>query len=252
VALIEVSGLTKSFGDLTVLDGITFSVNRAAVVAIIGPSGSGKSTLLRCIKGLELPTDGRIRVGPVELDAGRGAGEIRRAERELRKQSGMVFQSFNLYPHKTALENVIESLLVVRKMARAAATEVGEDLLRKVGLQEKANEYPSRLSGGQQQRVAIARSLAMEPSIMLFDEPTSALDPELVNEVLGVIRQLAREGTTMLIVTHEMEFAREVGTRVIFMDKGRIVEDDEPQRFFTRPLSERAQKFLAQVSRVSE
>ncbi len=249
--LIEVSGLHKRFGELTVLDDITFAAERGAVVAIIGPSGSGKSTLLRCIKGLELPSAGRIRVGAVVLDAEWKKAQLRLAERELRRQSGMVFQSFNLYPHKTALENVIESLLVVRKMDRAAATAVGEDLLRKVGLLEKANEYPSRLSGGQQQRVAIARSLAMEPATMLFDEPTSALDPELVKEVLVVIRRLAGEGTTMLIVTHEMEFAREVGTRVIFMDKGRIIEDETPERFFTQPLSDRAQRFLAQMTRTS-
>ena len=252
MALIEVSLLSKHFGDLSVLDEITFSVDRAEVVAIIGPSGSGKSTLLRCIKGLDLPSAGRISVGPVELDVSWNKVEIKRAERDLRKQSGMVFQSFNLYPHKTALENVIESLLVVRRMARSTAVELGEGLLEKVGLLEKSNEYPSRLSGGQQQRVAIARSLAMEPSIMLFDEPTSALDPELVAEVLGVIRQLAREGTTMLIVTHEMEFAREVSTRVLFMDRGRILEDDGPQSFFTRPSSERAQKFLAQISRAPQ
>ena len=249
MSLIHVSGLTKRFGDLTVLDGVSLRVERGEAVVVIGPSGSGKSTLLRCIKGLELPDAGRITVGAASLEAASGRRELRRVEQELRRQSGMVFQSFNLYPHKTALGNVIESLLVVRRIEPRAAEAAGEALLARVGLQDKRDEYPSRLSGGQQQRVAIARALAMEPDVMLFDEPTSALDPELVQEVLRVIRELAREGTTMLIVTHEMEFAREVGSRVLFMDGGRILEEAPPAQFFQAPSSERARRFLRQLSR---
>ena len=247
--IVQVSRLTKRFGSLVVLNDISLSVEEGEVLVVVGPSGSGKSTLLRCIKGLELPTAGTVTVGSVRLDPVMKKPELHAAVRGLRAQSGMVFQSFNLYPHKTVMENVIESLLVVRRMDRAAAIARAERLLDKVGLLDKRDEYPSRLSGGQQQRAAIARSLAMEPRTMLFDEPTSALDPELVREVLAVIKRLAVDGVTMIVVTHEMAFAREVGHRVVFMDGGAILEEGDPAGFFSRPTTSRAQKFLSQLAR---
>lgn len=247
--MIHVQNLSKSFGDTKVLSGINLDVATGEVVALIGPSGSGKSTLLRCLNGLEQPTEGSVRVGDVTLDASMPPKQRVQTVRQLRKGTGMVFQNFQLFPHRTALENVMEGPLVVKGMDRQKAVALAESLLAKVGLLEKKNEHPSRLSGGQQQRVAIARSLAMEPRLMLFDEPTSALDPELVGEVLAVMKDLAREGMTMVIVTHEMDFAREVTDRVIFMSDGQIVEEGKPDAFFTNPMTERARKFLGQVLR---
>jgi L-cystine transport system ATP-binding protein len=248
VTVVTVSRLTRRFGALTVLNDVSLSGEEGEVLVVVGPSGSGKSTLLRCIKGLELPSSGTVTVGTVLLDPAMNKADLRAAVRGLRAQSGMVFQGFNLYPHRTVLENVIESPLVVRRMERGEAIAMAERLLDKVGLLDKRDEYPSRLSGGQQQRAAIARSLAMEPRTMLFDEPTSALDPELVREVLAVVRQLARDGVTMIVVTHEMEFARDVGNRVVFMDNGAILEEGDPEAFFSRPTTARAQKFLSQLS----
>jgi L-cystine transport system ATP-binding protein len=219
-------------------------VNSGEVVAILGPSGSGKSTLLRCINGLEELTSGSIEVSETKVDARKNPKERNRQIRKIRLHTGMVFQQFNLYPHKTVLENVIEALLIVKKWPKNRAVEKGEMLLTRVGLIDKKDVYPSRLSGGQQQRVAIARALAMEPDILLFDEPTSALDPELVDEVLAVIKELAQDGMTMAIVTHEMAFAREVADRIVFMADGVIVEEGTPEQFFTQPKTDRAKKFL--------
>ncbi len=246
--MIETHQLGKHFGDKAVLEEINLRVAEREIVVIVGPSGSGKSTLLRCLNGLETITAGSFTVDGITVTAGMPAKERKRRVRELRKKTGMVFQSFNLFPHKTVLENIVEAPIVVKRMPKQEAVAMAEELLRKVGLMEKRDEYPSRLSGGQQQRVAIARSLAMQPQIMLFDEPTSALDPELVGEVLEVIRHLASEGMTMIIVTHEMGFAREVADRIVFMSDGRIVEESDPERFFTRPESERARRFLRQLS----
>ncbi|MFK2825923.1 amino acid ABC transporter ATP-binding protein [Bacillus sp. B190/17] len=245
--MIKTNDLSKSFHDLEVLKQIDFQVNAGEVVAILGPSGSGKSTLLRCLNGLEELTGGSIEVSGIVADAQQNKKERSKRIRDIRLHTGMVFQQFNLYPHKTALQNVIEALLVVKKWNKEKAIEKGESLLARVGMLEKRNEYPSRLSGGQQQRVAIARALAMEPDIMLFDEPTSALDPELVDEVLMVIKELAKEGMTMVIVTHEMQFAREVADRIIFMADGVIVEQGTPEKFFSSPETERARKFLKMV-----
>jgi polar amino acid transport system ATP-binding protein len=247
--MIEVTELDKSFGALTVLDGISFAVDKGEVVVVLGPSGSGKSTLLRCVNFLE-PYDG----GDITIEGelvgyridGRGL-RVPRSEAENarhRQQVGMVFQSFNLFPHRTALQNVMMGPLHARRQSRAEALEIGRTLLAKVGLSDKADEYPIRLSGGQQQRIAIARALAMHPKVMLFDEVTSALDPELVGEVLIVIRELAREGMTMIIVTHEIPFARDVADRIIFMDKGRILEEGAPSGLLAAPRSERLQLFL--------
>ncbi|MCG8480994.1 MAG: amino acid ABC transporter ATP-binding protein [Spirochaetales bacterium] len=236
--------LTKRFGDLTVLDEVTFSCGEGSVVAVVGPSGSGKSTLLRCLAGLEIPTAGRMRVVDGRLDSAWPRRSVRRAVRTLRAHTGMVFQTFNLFPHKTALENVIEAPIVVKGTPRAEAIAEGEALLESVGLIDKRDEYPSRLSGGQKQRVAIARSLAMKPAVMLFDEATSALDPELVGEVLRVIEDLTEQGLTMFLVTHQMEFAAHIADEVLFFDYGRVVERTPADRFFTAPRSERAQRFL--------
>ncbi|WP_203364062.1 amino acid ABC transporter ATP-binding protein [Bacillus sp. REN10] len=242
--MINIKGLSKSFNGQEVLKGIDLTVAAGEVVAILGPSGSGKSTLLRCINGLEEMTSGQIQVNDLLLAIAQSKKEQKQTIRDIRMHTGMVFQQFNLYPHKTALGNVIEALMTVKKMEKQAAIQRGEKLLARVGLLEKKDSYPSRLSGGQQQRVAISRALAMEPEVMLFDEPTSALDPELVDEVLAVIKELAQEGMTMLIVTHEMQFAREVADRIIFMADGVIVEEAKPERFFTNPQTERAKKFL--------
>ncbi len=250
--MIRIDGLRKSFGTLEVLKGIDLAVRRGEVVCLIGPSGSGKSTLLRCINVLEEPTSGLVyldgepvgyRVDP----AGRRVRDSARRINAMRARIGIVFQSYNLWPHKTALGNVIEALLVVRRRTPAQAREIGLAMLDRVGLREKADEYPSRLSGGQQQRVAIARALAMEPEVMLFDEVTSALDPELVGEVLKVMRALAKDGMTMVVVTHEIGFAREVADRVIFMDGGAIVEEGPPEVVLGRPRNERTRRFLARV-----
>lgn len=247
--IITTSGLQKSFQDVQVLKGINMEVAQGEIIVILGPSGSGKSTLLRCLNGLEALSAGSIEVNGIHIDADMKKRQRSSFIRDIRKQTGMVFQQFNLYPHKTALGNVIESLLTVKKMNRAQAVLLGEQMLKKVGLAEKKDAYPSKLSGGQQQRVAIARALAMEPEILLFDEPTSALDPELVGEVLDVMRQLARDGMTMLVVTHEMSFARNVASRVLFMDEGVIVEEATPDVFFEQPATDRAKRFLNQINR---
>ena len=249
--IIKIEGLHKHFGKLEVLKGIDLSVQKGEVVVVIGPSGSGKSTLLRCINFLETPTAGRV------LFKGEEVGQRLVGDRLLplpekvldqqRSRMGMVFQRFNLFPHLTALGNVIEAPVQVKKMDPARAKEMGLNLLTRVGLAEKADVYPAFLSGGQQQRVAIARALAMQPKVMLFDEPTSALDPEMIKEVLDVMRELARSGMTMIVVTHETGFAREVADRVILFDQGVVVEEAPPEEFFTRPKEERTQRFLAQI-----
>ncbi|WP_263139696.1 L-cystine ABC transporter ATP-binding protein TcyN [Pseudomonas sp. RIT-PI-AD] len=243
--MIHVRNLRKSFKGHEVLKGIDLEVEPGEVVAIIGPSGSGKTTLLRCLNLLEEPSGGSIRVGDIEIDGGRPLAAQQGRVRKLRQQVGFVFQNFNLFPHRTALENVIEGPLIVKKEPRASAIERGRALLAKVGLAGKEDAYPKRLSGGQQQRVAIARALAMEPEVILFDEPTSALDPELVGEVLGTIRDLAREKRTMVIVTHEMGFARDVADRAIFIDQGVIVEQGPARTLFSQPKEERTQQFLS-------
>ena len=237
----EVAGLYKSFGELEVLKDISLTVAEGEVVVVIGPSGSGKSTLLRCINFLE-----KSNAGDVTID-GRLIERKEKTINRMRQEVGMVFQHFNLFPHMTVLGNVIEGPIQVRKMKKQEAVLLSEELLEKVGLLDKKDEYPAMLSGGQKQRVAIARALAMKPKVMLFDEPTSALDPELVGEVLGVMKELAREGMTMVVVTHEMGFAREVADRVIFMDDAKIVEEGPPEEVFNSPQNERTQAFLSQI-----
>ncbi|MGE7666217.1 amino acid ABC transporter ATP-binding protein [Ureibacillus composti] len=246
--MINIQQLQKSFGELEVLKNISLSIPAHQVVAVIGPSGSGKSTFLRCLNGLETITGGTITVNGHEISMKAPKKILQREIHAIRQETGMVFQQFNLYPHKSVVENVMEALIVVKRMERGAAHKIASDLLSKVGLAEKEDAYPSQLSGGQQQRVAIARALAMEPKLMLFDEPTSALDPELVGEVLKVMKNLAEDGMTMVIVTHEMNFAKDVADRILFMADGVIVEDAEPISFFENPQTERAQKFLRQVS----
>lgn len=243
--MIVVEKLTKQFKGQVVLNGIDLEIEEGEVVAIIGPSGSGKTTFLRCLNFLEEPSSGRIKVGDIEIDGSRPLNQQQNLVRRLRQQVGFVFQNFNLFPHRTALENVIEGPLVVKKIPRADAEVLGRKLLAKVGLAGKEDAYPRRLSGGQQQRVAIARALAMEPEVILFDEPTSALDPELVGEVLATIRGLAEEKRTMVIVTHEMGFARDVANRVVFFDKGVIVEQGEAKTLFAAPREERTRQFLS-------
>ncbi len=250
--MIDIRGLHKSFGDHHVLKGIDITVDAGEVVCVIGPSGSGKSTLLNCVNFLEPYGPGEIWVDGTLIGYSKtGTGDLvrlpDRALNKTREKIGIVFQQFNLFPHLTALDNVIEAPVHVRGVPRQQALEKARELLRKVGLAEKADAYPAQLSGGQQQRVAIARSLAMEPKVMLFDEVTSALDPELVGEVLGVMQQLAREGMTMFVVTHEMGFAKNVAHRVIFMDAGEIVEQGPPSELFDRPKSERLRSFLARI-----
>jgi cystine transport system ATP-binding protein len=242
--MIVVEKLTKEFKGNQVLKGIDLRVEPGEVVAIIGPSGSGKTTLLRCLNFLEEPTSGTIVVGDIKVDGSRPLSQQQGLIRQLRQHVGFVFQNFNLFPHRTALENVIEGPVVVKKMDKEKALALGRSLLAKVGLAGKENAYPRRLSGGQQQRVAIARALAMEPEVILFDEPTSALDPELVGEVLMAIRALAEEKRTMVIVTHEMSFARDVANRVVFIDKGVIVEQGEAKALFANPKEERTRQFL--------
>ncbi|MBT2340105.1 MULTISPECIES: L-cystine ABC transporter ATP-binding protein TcyN [Pseudomonas] len=243
--MIVVEKLTKQFKGQVVLNGIDLKIEEGEVVAIIGPSGSGKTTFLRCLNFLEEPSSGRIKVGDIEIDGSRPLNQQQGLVRRLRQQVGFVFQNFNLFPHRTALENVTEGPLVVKKTPRADAEALGRKLLAKVGLAGKEDAYPRRLSGGQQQRVAIARALAMEPAVILFDEPTSALDPELVGEVLATIRGLAEEKRTMVIVTHEMGFARDVANRVVFFDKGVIVEQGEAKALFAAPKEERTRQFLS-------
>lgn len=239
--MIEVKGLQKSFGDLQVLKGIDCSIREKEVVCVIGPSGSGKSTFLRCLNQLEEITGGTVVVNGYDLTL--PSTDIN----EVRTEVGMVFQRFNLFPHKTVLENVMLAPMKVRGLSRVEAEEKALKLLEKVGLADKARAYPDHLSGGQMQRVAIARALAMNPKVMLFDEPTSALDPELVGEVLEVMKDLAMEGMTMVVVTHEMGFAREVADRVLFMDGGFIMEEGSPDVMFTAPKHERTQSFLRKV-----
>jgi polar amino acid transport system ATP-binding protein len=247
--MIEIKELRKAYGALEVLRGVSFGVDKGEVVVVLGPSGSGKSTMLRCMNLLEDYEAGEIRIDGAIIGyrtdaAGRRVALPDADNAKVREQVGMVFQSFNLFPHRTALENVMMGPLRVRGCPRADARRLAMELLHKVGLADKAEEYPIRLSGGQQQRVAIARSLAMQPKVMLFDEVTSALDPELVGEVLRVIRQLAQEGMTMVIVTHEIAFARDVGDRIIFMDAGLIVEEGPPSKIIADPSSERLKLFL--------
>lgn len=245
--MVSVVDLHKSFGDLQVLKGVDLEVRRGEIVSIIGPSGSGKSTLLRCVIHLEKPTAGTVQIEGESIAERRDGHQVTIPEPTIRRRCrklGMVFQNFNLFPHKTALGNVIEGLLVVARLPKPEAIRRGEAMLAKVGLSDKRDTYPYYLSGGQKQRVAIARMLAMDPDIMLFDEPTSALDPELVGEVLSVIKDLAREHMTMLVVTHEMGFAREISDRVVFMDNGVIVEQAPPDKLFTNPDHPRIEAFL--------
>ena len=247
VPLIAADNVSKSFGLTEVLRHVSLAVSPRDVVCVIGPSGSGKTTLLRCLALLEQPTGGTVSMNGVTIASAQHSSEERRAAREVRPEIGMVFQHFNLWPHMSVLGNLIEAPLRVKRVARPEAIGIAEALLAKVGLSDKRDVYPNRLSGGQQQRVAIARALAMSPKVLLFDEPTSALDPELRKEVLMVMRQLAGEGMTMLVVTHEMNFARQVGTRVVFMDGGEIVEEAAPEAFFTAPPSDRAKRFISQL-----
>lgn len=244
--LIRAESLSKNFGAHTVLNDVTLAVATREVVCVVGPSGSGKTTLLRCLALLEQPSSGQVVMNGATISAPTVNTTIKRAARTVRPDIGMVFQHFNLWPHMTVLQNVIEAPMRVRGVPRAEAIALAEALLEKVGLADKRDAYPARLSGGQQQRVAISRALAMNPKVMLFDEATSALDPELRREVLLVMRQLAEEGMTMLVVTHEMGFARNVGSRVAFMDYGEIVEEAAPEAFFTAPRTDRAQRFLKQ------
>jgi polar amino acid transport system ATP-binding protein len=245
--IITVKGLHKYFGPLHVIKGVDLDVMPAEVVVIIGPSGGGKSTFLRCINYLEQPSAGTIDVDGVVIDAREPGRGQRQHIRELRKKAGMVFQQFNLFPHMTALGNIVEAPLTVKGMTKEQATAKGEELLSWVGLSDKRDEFPSRLSGGQQQRVAIARALAMEPKIMLFDEPTSALDTELIGEVVDVMERLANEGMTMIVVTHELHFARDVADRVILMADGVWAEQGPPAELFTNPKEERTRQFLAHI-----
>lgn len=239
--MIVVKNLHKYFDKLEVLRGIDCHVAEQEVVVVIGPSGSGKSTFLRCLNLLEEPTSGEILIEGISITDKDTNINV------LRQEMGMVFQRFNLFPHKTALENITLAPVQVRRMSKNEANEIGYNLLAKVGLRDKADVYPDQLSGGQLQRVAIARALAMKPKVMLFDEPTSALDPEMVGEVLAVMKNLAREGMTMVVVTHEMGFAREVGDRVLFMDEGKIVEEGTPEQIFGNPRNERTRSFLSKI-----
>ena len=239
--MINVENLSKNFGNLKVLKNISTTINKGEIISIIGPSGSGKSTFLRCINKLEEPTEGHIYIDDMDLmDKNTDINKIR-------ERVGMVFQHFNLFPNMTVLENIILSPTIVKKETKEEAEKYALYLLQKVGLSDKANSYPNQLSGGQKQRIAIARALAMKPEVILFDEPTSALDPEMIKEVLDVMRNLAKEGMTMLIVTHEMGFARNVGNRILFMDNGEIIEDCSPKDFFENPTNERIKDFLNKV-----
>ena len=239
--MINVENLSKNFGDLKVLKNISTTINKGEVISIIGPSGSGKSTFLRCINKLEEPTEGHIYIDGMDLM------DKKTDINKIRERVGMVFQHFNLFPNMTVLENLTLSPTIVKKESKEEAEKYASYLLEKVGLSDKANSYPTQLSGGQKQRIAIARALAMKPEVILFDEPTSALDPEMIKEVLDVMRDLAKEGMTMLIVTHEMGFARNVGNRILFMDNGEIIEDCSPKNFFENPTNERIKDFLNKV-----
>ncbi len=250
--IVQVENLHKWFGMLHILKGVSFTVEPKEVLVLIGRSGSGKSTLLRCLNFLEEPSVGTITIAGQSITSGPGIAVDRQKVTALRLSTGMVFQEFNLFPHMTALENVIEGLITVKNIPKNQAIPTGKRYLDKVGLSAKYDVHPIRLSGGQKQRVAIARALAMEPKVMLFDEPTSALDPELIGEVLDVIKQLAMEGTTMLIVTHEMGFAREVSDRVIYIDQGEIVEQGPPEEVFGNPRDERTSKFMEPIMKVQK
>ena len=239
--MIKVDNLHKTYGKLEVLKGISTTIASGEVIAIVGPSGSGKSTFLRCLNLLENPTKGKIYINNIDIT------NPKTDIAKVRQNVGMVFQHFHLFPHKSVLNNITYAPITVKGLSKHEAEENGKDLLKKVGLLEKASEYPNRLSGGQKQRVAIARALAMTPDVMLFDEPTSALDPEMVKEVLEVMKDLAQTGMTMAIVTHEMGFAKEVADRVLFLDGGLLVEDAPPSEFFTAPKSKRAQEFLEKM-----
>ena len=243
--MIEIVGLRKRFGAVTVLDGIDHQQAAGEVVALIGPSGCGKSTLLRCLNWLETPDAGSLRLGDVRIAAGTPEAADRRLRQRLRRRTGMIFQQFHLFPHRTALENVMEAPIHVDRLPRSEAHALAMGLLSKVGLADRAHHLPAQLSGGQQQRVAIARALAMKPQVLLCDEPTSALDPELVTEVLRVMQTLAQEGRTMVVVTHEMGFAREVANQLIFLHKGQIEEQGLPREVLANPKSERLAQFLS-------
>jgi polar amino acid transport system ATP-binding protein len=250
--VVEATGVNKWFGKLHVLQDVTLNVKRQEVVVILGPSGSGKTTFIRCVNHLEKIQGGKIFVnghliGYREAKDGKLVEDKESNIAKQRQEIGMVFQRFNLFPHKTALENIIEAPMQVRGVAKDEAVEMGRALLQRVGLAAKETAYPAQLSGGQQQRVAIARALAMKPALMLFDEPTSALDPEMIGEVLEVMKELAREGMTMIVVTHEMGFAREVADRVVMMDEGRVVEEATPEIFFSNPTNDRTKSFLAKI-----
>jgi ABC-type polar amino acid transport system ATPase subunit len=244
--IIAAEGVSKRFATNQVLTRVSLAVCAREVVCIVGPSGSGKTTLLRCLALLEEPSEGRVMMNGTVISEPKADATVRRAARSVRPDIGMVFQHFNLWPHMSVIANIIEAPIRVKAMPKAAAIAVGEQLLQKVGLADKRDAYPARLSGGQQQRVAIARAMAMSPKVLLFDEPTSALDPELRREVLVVMRQLAGEGMTMMVVTHEMNFARNVASRIAFMDHGEIVEETMPARFFSAPQTDRAKRFLQQ------
>ena len=246
MALLEIHDIHKSFGDLNVLNGVDLTVNKGDVVAILGPSGSGKTTLLRCINYLEKADSGEMLFAGEKYDL---AKADHREISHLRKKTGFVFQNYNLFANKTALQNVTLGLTVARKMPKDKANEKGLAMLEKVGMKERADYYPSQLSGGQQQRVAIARALAADPEIIYFDEPTSALDPELIGEVLEVMKELAKEGMTMIVVTHEMSFARDVSNHVVFMEHGVIVEEGNSHEFFANPKKERTREFLRMEER---
>ncbi|MCI7814161.1 MAG: amino acid ABC transporter ATP-binding protein [Lachnospiraceae bacterium] len=239
--MIEVRGLKKNFNDLKVLNGIDYKIDQGEKIVVIGPSGSGKSTFLRCLNLLEEPTEGQIWIDGVDIT------DPRNDINKMRQKMGMVFQHFNLFPHMTVLDNIMFAPVKLKIHTKEEARENAMRLLKRIGLEDKANEYPNKLSGGQKQRIAIVRSLAMNPEVMLFDEPTSALDPEMVGEVLDLIRELADEGMTMVIVTHEMGFAREVGTKVLFIDEGIIKEENTPKEFFENPKNQRLQEFLSKV-----
>ena len=247
--MITVEKLVKSYHSTRVLNEVCHAQQRGEAVVLIGPSGCGKSTFLRCLNQLEIPDSGRITIDGLTIDGGLAArdGDLHQRQRQIRLRAGMVFQSFNLFPHLTVLENITEAPVVVKGVAPAEAESRARELLKKVGLEAKAEAYPGQLSGGQQQRVAIARALAMEPQVMLFDEPTSALDPELRDEVLRVMRQLAEEGMTMIVVTHEMQFAREIADRVLFFEGGRVLEAGTPDQIFINPQQERTREFLRKV-----
>ncbi len=241
MSVLEIKDIHKSFGSLNVLDGVNLSVHKGDVIAILGPSGSGKTTLLRCINFLETADQGTMLFDEKEYDL---ASMHKNDIRDIRKKTGFVFQNYNLFANKTALQNVMLGLTSARKMDKKQAEKIGLEMLRKVGMEDRASHYPSQLSGGQQQRVAIARALATNPEIIYFDEPTSALDPELIGEVLNVMRELANEGMTMIVVTHEMSFAKEVSNHVIFMEGGKIIEQGTSKEFFENPKQERTREFL--------